>query len=189
MENFFYKKLIVYLFALGFFLTLPSAVFAQKEAGSSATITLPISSSNVHEMNLKRAVLIDMFTRYHSPFITEVDAFLDTCQKYQIDCYLLPSIAGLESSFGKFTHPESHNPFGWGGGYIMFDSWASCFDAVGKGIRENYINKWHVDTIETMGPIYAESPTWAQRVRYFHDQFEKAEAEKALYFSNLAVEW
>ena len=171
-------------------LSFPQSSSAYKEAGSSATISAQIRSeeTDLDDLNIKRKVIYEILKKHNSPLINEVDAFIATCTKYKLDCYLLPSIAGLESSFGKFTHPGSHNPFGWGGGYLVYDSWADCIDAVGFGIRNNYIDKWGVDTIETMGPIYAASPTWAVRVRYFHNRFGELEAEKELYFSKLAVE-
>ncbi len=185
-----YKKLIALVIIFFIILMHPSAIRAQKEAGSSASISAQIQESQdvYTDLAVKRKVIYEILQKRNSPLVNEVDAFIATCTKYNIDCYLLPSIAGLESSYGKFTHPDSHNPFGWGGGYLMYDSWADCIDAVGRGIRTNYIDKWGATSIETMGPIYAASPTWAVRVRSFHNTFVQLEAEKQLYFSNLAVE-
>lgn len=185
-----YLNLIVLVLIIAITIFSPSVVSAQKEAGSSASVSAKIQApANTYaDLAIKRKVIYEILSKSNSPLVGEVDAFIATCTKYEIDCYLLPSITGLESSFGKYTHPGSHNPFGWGGGYIMFDSWADCIDAVGKGIRNNYIDKWGVTSIETMGPIYAESPTWAVRVRSIHNKFVQLEAEKQLYFSNLAVE-
>lgn len=193
-DNFFipmkYINLIVMLLIIAVTFIAPMPVSAYKEAGSSASVSAKIQSisNNYTDLAIKRKVIYDILSKKNSPLVSEVDAFIATCTKYEIDCYLLPSITGLESSFGKYTHPGSHNAFGWGGGYIVFDSWAECIDAVGKGIRQNYIDKWGATSIETMGPIYAESPTWAVRVRSFHDTFVQLEAEKQLYFSNLTVE-
>lgn len=185
-----YFNLIVLVLIISITLFTPSVEAAQKEAGSSASVSAKIQAppDTYTDLAIKRKVIYEILSKNNSPLVGEVDAFIATCTKYEIDCYLLPSITGLESSFGKYTHPGSHNPFGWGGGYIMFDSWADCIDAVGKGVRKNYIDTWGVTSIETMGPIYAESPTWAVRVRSFHNKFVKLEAEKQLYFSNLAVE-
>lgn len=185
-----YLNLIAILLMLIAILANPASVRAQKEAGSSASVSAKIQTNtdSYTDLAIKRKVIYEILSKNNSPLVGEVDAFIATCTKYAIDCYLLPSITGLESSFGKYTHPNSNNPFGWGGGYMMFDSWADCIDAVGKGIRNNYIDKWGATSIETMGPIYAESPTWAVRVRYFHNKFTELEAEKELYFSNLTVE-
>ncbi len=183
------KLIVVFLILLfGFPQSISASV---KEAGSSAQVislgkkTAP--ADDTVEINLKRNVIREVLAQYNSPLLDQTDAFIETCTKYKIDCYLLPSIAGLESGFGKHILQGSFNPFGWGGGLLIFDSWADCIDAVGAGLAQNYIARG-ADTIEKMGPIYAASPTWAVRVRFFHNEFVAMEAEKQLYFSKLAVE-
>jgi len=128
-----------------------------------------------------------VLTRYNSPLLDQIDSFINSCTNYNLDCYLLPSITGLESSFGQYTYPGSHNPFGWGGGYIMFETWDKAINAVAKGLRENYINKG-AETVEEIGPIYAESPTWAVRVQFFKNQFEQEEKQVSLLLGKNSVE-
>lgn len=167
----------------------PSSLHASQEAGSSASISPSDYQTSIDvyvKKSIQRKVIVEVLEKYHAPLSSEVDGFLRACDEYQIDCYLLPSIAGLESSFGKHTYPNSHNPFGWGGGMIMFDSWEDGFMAVAKGLRERYIDKG-ADTIEKIAPIYAESQTWAQRVQFFHNKFTDAEKEKIAYFQELAL--
>lgn len=161
-------------------LFIPSPVRAEKIAGTSARLEhIPSGSDDtrslVLERSKKRAAIRSVLQKYRSPLLAETDAFLNACETYEIDCYLLPSIAGLESSFGKALLPGSHNPFGWGGGHIRFDSWSDGFHAVAKGLRTRYMDRG-AETIEQIGPIYAASPTWAQRVRIFHQEFLDAEA-------------
>lgn len=184
-------KNIAVLLLLIVLLILPENVQAENIAGKSATLT-PVATTEARidtfvERNIQRAVIREVLSKRNSPLADEADAFIDACTTYGIDCYLLPSIAGLESSFGKHLLPDSHNPFGWGGGRIMFDSWSDAFHAVAKGLRNNYIERG-AETIEEIGPIYAASPTWAVRVRYFHNEFERVEAEKKLYYAKLAME-
>lgn len=166
-----------FLFFLSVFL---SPVKAEVEAGGSAPLThQTFIADNVIEANKEKEtkiVIESILNRYNSPLVGESDAFVKACVKYQIDCYLLPSIAGLESTFGKFTYPNSHNPFGWGGGLIMFNKWSDGIDAVAKGLRNGYYNKG-ANTVDSIGPIYSESPTWAVRVNFFKNQFQK-EADK-----------
>ena len=183
------KLIVVFLILL---FSFPQSISAYvKEAGSSASIIHigEKTAQNVDsvDINLKRNVIREVLAKYNSPLLDETDAFIETCTKYKIDCYLLPSIAGLESTFGKHTLSGSYNPFGWGGGLLIFNSWADGIDAVGAGLSQNYIAKG-ADTIEKIGPIYAASPTWAVRVNYFHNEFAAVEGEKQLYFSKLAVE-
>ena len=94
----------------------------------------------------------------------------------------MPSIAGLESTFGKFIWPNSYNAFGWARGFMMFENWADGIDTVAKGLRNGYLDKGAL-TVEDIGPIYSESPTWAIRVNFFIKQFEKEE-EKITLLSN-----
>jgi hypothetical protein len=162
-----------------FFLVAP--VKAEIIAGSSAPLLINQSfidnkvAEELREKKLK-IVIETVLKRYDSPLVGESESFVKTCIKYQINCYFLPAIAGLESTFGKFIYPNSYNPFGWGRGYMMFDSWSEGFDAVAKGLKSGYIKKG-AETIEEIGPIYSESPTWAVRVNNFINQFE-AEEEK-----------
>ncbi len=149
----------------------------EKISGSSAQLVKNQSldlNNNIYQFNIKQLVIRKILEKYQSPLLGQEKYFVYACKKYQIDCYLLPSIAGLESSFGKFIYPNSYNPFGWGGGYIIFDSWQEAIDAVGKGLRNHYFNKGATD-IWSIGPLYSESPTWAQRVAWFIEQFKNEE--------------
>lgn len=166
-------------------------VSAISEAGTSAR--LERSSNDQKNIDdyaqymTKKIAIVRVLKANNSPLISEVDAFMDACTEYNLDCYLLPSITGLESSFGKFYAPDTYNPFGWGGGYIVFDSWADGIMTVGKGLQDGYVDKGLI-TIEQIGPRYAESPTWAVRVRSISNRFEAIEQESAHHTSILALE-
>ncbi|MBP9691095.1 glucosaminidase domain-containing protein [Candidatus Woesebacteria bacterium] len=182
-----YISIVLLLIVL---LVIPKIVSAESVAGDSATLkpieTIASNSSLLSEQNIQRSVIREILSERASPLESEVDAFMDACITHDIDCYLLPSIAGLESSFGKFIYPDSHNPFGWGGGLIMFESWSEGFQKVAFGLKKNYIGRG-ATTIEEMAPIYAASPTWAVRVRSIHNQFVAREEEKRRKLSMLSV--
>ncbi len=162
--------------------------YAEKIAGNSAVITYNISiQSSESRFFLKRLAIKRVLDKYDAPLVGETDSFINTCRKYDLNCYLLPSIAGLESTFGRFIYPNSHNPFGWDRGYMMFDSWSQGIEAVGKGLRKNYLNKGAL-TVNEIGPIYSESPTWSKRVQYFMNEFEREETKLQLYLSQEPVE-
>ena len=169
------KKIFIAVFFMILFSISTTEVKADRIAGESAKI-FNITSNNFNNNRLvkKRAVLYKVLKEYNSPLINNIDSFLQTCTKYDLDCYLLPAISGLESYFGSQILANSNNPFGWGGGYIMFDSWESSINTVGKGLKENYINKG-ATTVEKIAPIYAASKTWASRVKYFINVFESEE--------------
>ena len=180
----------IILFSLFFFLSaIP--IKAEIIAGASAPLIYNsfINASDIEQLrqeNIKIAIET-VLKRYNSPMADEGDAFVKACIKYQIDCYLLPSIAGLESTFGKFIWPNSYNPFGWARGYMMFKTWAEGIDTVGKGLRKGYLNKGAL-TVEDIGPIYSESPTWAIRVNYFINQFEKELTKMSLLSEQILVQ-
>ena len=188
------KKLIGIVFAITFFLYSAAPLMAYGIGGQSALLVKTSaselrlkSSSNEVNYNLKRKTIRRVLERYNSPLAGSTDAFIETCKTYKLDCYLLPSIAGLESYFGTQLMPGSNNPFGWGRGLIYFDTWEAGINTVGKGLRENYINKG-ATSVEEIGAIYCEGNRWAGKVRYFMNTFEKEEQNNELYFSNNTVE-
>src|SRR3990167_1893451 len=185
------RKLILGI--LFIFLILFSATPVKSEiiAGASAPLTHQsfIDTKDTEQLQEKKfqIVIESVLKRYNSPLSGESKAFVKACIKYQINCFLLPSIAGLESTFGKFIWPNSYNPFGWARGYMMFDSWSEGFDAVAKGLKNGYIKKG-AESIEQIGPIYSESPTWAIRVNFFINQFEKEEEKMTLLSDRFPVQ-
>lgn len=172
-----------------FFLATPAK--AEIIAGASAPLTHRsfIDTKDIEQLQEKKLQIVieSVLKRYNSPLSGESKAFVKACIKYQIDCFLLPSIAGLESTFGKFIWPNSYNPFGWARGYMMFDSWSEGFDTVAKGLKNGYIKKG-AESIEQIGPIYSESPTWAIRVNFFINQFEKEEEKMTLLSDRFPVQ-
>lgn len=166
-------------------------VFADSTAGNSAVLISSSKQGSIAGLQkigfYKKMAIKKVMEQYNSPMIPSLDAFMVTCEKYSLNCYLLPSIAVLESTFGRFIYPNSYNPFGWGGGYILFENWDEGINTVGKGLRTNYVNKG-AETIEQIGKIYSESPTWAVRVNLIQSQFEKVEQEMQLYLNADAVQ-
>lgn len=178
------NTIILFIFI---FLILTRNTYADKIAGNSAVMTYNVNlNEKDKELFIKKLAIKKVLSKYSSPLADSSDSFIITCSTFDLDCYLLPSIAGLESTFGKFIYPNSYNPFGWGGGYIMFSSWDEGIHEVGKGLRENYLSKG-VKSIEEIAPIYSESATWAPRVRYFMNQFQKEEDKLQLYLSENTV--
>lgn len=182
------RRIIKTIFFVFLFLSLTRNTYAEKIAGTSAAITYnTYSNSKEQEYFIKKLAIKKVLEKYNAPLSDQTDAFINSCKNYDLDCYLLPSISGLESTFGQFIYPNSYNPFGWGGGTIMFKSWEDGINTVAHGLRENYINKG-ADSIEQIGRIYSESPTWAPRVHYFINEFQKEQAKLQLYLNENTVE-
>lgn len=185
------KKLIAIIIISLLFSLSAFSVKAEIMAGASAPLIFSsfINDGHIEQLRQKQIQISieNVLRKYNSPMADSSEAFVKACIKYQIDCYLLPSIAGLESTFGKFILPNSYNAFGWARGYMIFDSWANGIDTVAKGLRNGYMNRGAL-TVEDIGPIYSESPTWAVRVNYFVNQFEKEEEKMLLLSDQLPVQ-
>jgi len=184
-------KTLIFLTILLFFLLSYNHVFAQKNAGNSAEINYSLIAFSKKEIkvnySLKKKTIYDLLEKYNSTMKESVDDYIKVCQKYDLYCYLLRDISCLESTCGKFIPHNSYNAFGWGGGRIMCDNWSDCIERVGKGLREQYINKG-AKTLGDIGRIYSESPTWTLRVQSFINQMNLLEEKNQLYFSNNRVE-
>lgn len=183
------KKLFFFvLFAAFFFLLIlpPENILAQTAADHSAVLQKNLYSKDSRRLQVKKQAIENILKKYHSPLLGDVDSFLAVCIQFGLDCYLLPAVAGLESAFGKVVYPNSYNPFGWGGGYIIFDSFKQAIMSVGKNLKQNYVDKGAI-TIDQIAPIYATSKTWAPRVKYFISQFQNEEEKIALFFDIIQV--
>lgn len=172
------KRIVLSAFLLIFVLKLSSPVVANGITSEpSASIILPGSeASKSQEYLLKQRVIEKVLTRYNSQLVGEADTFVKYAYEYNIDPYLLISISGLESFFGRHMIPGNYNAWGWGGGYIGLESWDNAIHTISKALRENYYDKG-AQNIDDVGRKYAESPTWSVRVQYFMDQFYKEEAK------------
>ena len=185
------KKTIISVFFVIIALLTPRVLHAEGIAGQSATISYSLFTDNKCTVAVnyakKKRVIETVLKKYNSPLVRNADDFIAACQTYHMNCYLLPAITGLESSFGQFTWPGSHNPFGWGGGYIMFKDWSEGITTVAQGLHDNYIQKG-ADDLYSIGPIYSESPTWAVRVERFMNEMQREEDNLQLFLSDNQVQ-
>jgi len=185
---------IILILVLITILFYPFFVFADdknKEAGRSAYISYKkilytpsndfLLSSINGQFFYKKYTIKKVLEKYNSPLVDNVDDFIKVCFDHEIDCYFLPAIAGLESTFGNYILPNSFNPFGWGGGYIVFKSWSEGINKVAYGLKNNYLNRG-LKNVEEIGSVYSESPNWAERVNFFINEFKKEEENLRLYF-------
>ncbi len=143
-----------------------SAVRTDAAEKQSQAIVITVNTSDMRTKALEQ-----VFEKYHSPLASYAGSYVSIADKYDIDWKLLPAIAGLESSFGKAQLAGSYNSYGWGGGRIYFDSVEDGIDTVLNGLKTRYISRG-ATTVETIAPIYSESPTWAPRVRKFMNEID-----------------
>ena len=89
----------------------------------------------------------------NSPLADLAETFVEVADEYELDYRFLPAIAGIESNFGKVQLENSYNPFGWGGGYIYFESFEEAIKTVGFELYERCV-KLGADTPVEIGPSY-----------------------------------
>ena len=123
------------------------------------------SRPNLEEEADWRYLSLYLFLKgYDSPLAEFSDQFIDSADAWWIDWRLVPAIAGLESFFGKRMVPETYNAYGWGGGYIGFESWEDSIDHVSRKISQNYYGRGLDDPFK-IGPVYAPpNPKWGSLV-------------------------
>jgi hypothetical protein len=150
----------------------PAAVAAvSKEAGQAATLTIHHVSPDPRVEKLR------IYLGRKNPELTELsDHFVREADRLSLDWRLVAAISGLESSFCKFIPSSSYNCWGWGiptgaSHGIVFQSYSDGITKVSEGLRKRYFDRGMV-TIEDVGKVYAASPTWASRVRFFMNDIE-----------------
>lgn len=139
------------------------------------------SNIQAKKTDVETEILTDYLAKYNSPMKDQAQNFVDAAKTYNVDWKLVPAIAGVESTFGKFI-PGGYNAWGWGvygTQAIYFTSWRDGIFTVTKGLKENYINKGLTDPF-AMNRIYAASPAWGGHVSFFLQDLEKFEKEYRL---------
>ena len=94
--------------------------------------------------------------------------------RYNLDWRFLPAITGIESIFGNRIAYQTYNPFGWGGGYIKFNSWQDGIETVGKSLGERG-EKAGISTPSEWAPTYCppNSANWTRGVNHFMSELEQ----------------
>lgn len=130
-------------------------------------------SDEIVEADARGKIIEDFFKSYKAPLAEYGKTFIAVADKYQLDWRLLPAIAMQESSGGKKVIRNSHNPFGYGiyGTLtISFKSWEEAIEAVGKALRENYLDQGLKNPYQIMTkytPPSVPTGAWATAVSSF----------------------
>ena len=126
------------------------------------------------ELDKRAKILSKYLASHNSPMQYHAQDFIDAADKYALDWKMLPAIAGVESTFGKFI-PGGYNAYGWGvygTNRIYFASWTEGIFSVAKGLRENYLNRGLTNPY-SINRFYAASPHWGRNVTFFMNDLEK----------------
>ena len=166
------KYIISTIALIALFALIPNGmVFATVEADGTARLAWQEAKSDT------RVSKLTSYLAYQNSLLTaEASHFVAEADRLNLDWKFVAAISGVESTFGKFTPTGSYNGWGWGiptGAQwgVAFKDWKEGITSVSEGLRYNYIDKGAV-TIEQIGRIYAASPTWSWKVRFFMDQIQ-----------------
>lgn len=122
-------------------------------------------------------VVKDFLISYGSPMVDSAEDFVRAADENNLDYRLLPAIAGVESTFGKFT-PECayFNAFGWTSsvspcGFYRFESYREAIFIVAEGIGrgQTYSRFQETKRISDFAKIYnpVSSSKWNDNVIFF----------------------
>jgi len=140
---------------------VPAEVFMSKE-----------ELEKLNEDNQKAQKIETYFrvNRGNAPLADYAEKFVEVANKYGLDYRLLPAIATVESSGGK-NNFRKYNAWGWGS--RGFSSFEEGIEIVGKGLKNNYIEKG-MDTVEEIAPIYCPPnyKNWTRSVNQFMEEIE-----------------
>jgi Mannosyl-glycoprotein endo-beta-N-acetylglucosaminidase len=116
------------------------------------------------------AAFIDqVLTYYHSPAAGKGQALYDLGQKYGIDpafalaffmhesTFGTAGVATVTLSLGNMRCVPNIACYNYNGGYAQFNSWEQGFEAWYKLIRNLYVARWGLVTIDQIIPVYAPS--------------------------------
>lgn len=169
----YYYLLVLFLFSLTLATNVYAADLVMHEIDAPAT---PVDYT-IDERVIRLGAYLET---HNSPMAEAASHFVFEADRLNLDWKLLPAIAGVESTFGKRIPPGSYNSYGWGiftgkSSGIVFDSWADGITKVSEGLRYRYMDRG-ATTVEQIGRIYAASPTWAIKVRFFMGKIDEFEA-------------
>ncbi len=162
------------VFSLFLFLLAPLNISHPAVAGDAPAVPTQKMEIEAKQLDQRAVILHDYLAKYDSPLQDHAQDFVDAADTYNVDWKLVPSIAGVESTFGK-NIPGGYNGWGWGvygDQAIYFTSWRSGIFTVTQGLRENYLNKGLTDPYQ-INYAYAASPAWGGHVSYFMNDLNR----------------
>jgi len=168
------NKTNIIILAISVFGLMARPAMAQSvpTAESSAKPNFPVEIADARVSKLKAYL-----ESHGSPLASEAEHFIAEADRLGLDWKLVAAISGVESTFGKHIPQNSYNCWGWGiftgaSDGIHFASWKDGITTVSEGLKHNYVDKG-ASSVEQIGRIYAASPTWSTKVRFFLQRIEE----------------
>ena len=135
-------------------------------------------SENIQKSDARAKIIENFFNGYKAPLSEFAQKFVSVADKYNLDYRLLPAIAMQESNGGRKIIEDSNNPFGYGiygGAVLKFNSFEEAIERVGKGLREDYLNKGLISPNQIMvkyTPPAVPTGSWAKGVSTFIEELK-----------------
>ncbi len=152
---------------------LLSSIFSLKAQGQEPKHSVSSAKledgSNDKEDN-RIVILREYLEKYDSPLSANASDFIKYADLYALDWKLVASIAGVESTFGKFLPFNSYNAWGYGiyGNNVRyFNSYDEAIAIISKDLAQKYMNEWGARNVYEIGRIYAADPAWANKVNFY----------------------
>lgn len=146
-------------------LMTPPAHAQQTTSASSATFAT-IPETNQTE-DIRGKVIQAYLENKHSPLSSQANILVQRADENKIDWKLLLAISGVESGYCNEIPAQSYNCWGFGiyGNHVRyFSSWDDAISTISSSIHNDYMNKWHAQTVGQIGRIYAADPNWSYKV-------------------------
>lgn len=143
------------------------AAAAQAKLTVSSGPGIPVEGNAFLVGDQSQARSIDIYlTEVDSPLIGYGRAFVSAGRTYGVDPFLVVSIAGKESSWGKYCFLP-YNAWGWGD--LSFENWEDAIFNYTRCLSEEYISKGRTTPV-VIGPIYCppNHAEWARDVNQFY---------------------
>lgn len=136
----------------------------------------PLISTSATASDARVEIVRQYLTKYYSPLEPFANLIVAVSDQYGLDYRLLVAIAQQESNLCKKAPSGSFNCWGWGihsAGTLNFPDYATAISEVGRGIREDYVDKGY-DTVERMMVKYTplSDGSWAIGVNQFLAEME-----------------
>ncbi len=117
----------------------------------------PTANTLTAEVKIEKDRRVETLRAYleskNSPLADNAETFVEVADEYGLDYRFLPAVTGIESNFGRVQLESSYNPFGWGGGYVYFESFDEAIRTVGFELYERCV-QLGADTPAEIGPSY-----------------------------------
>jgi hypothetical protein len=147
----------------------------------SAHFAKPLAMTPVEVKQDNRAEILRLYLeQYNSPLAEHAETLVHEADLYNLDWKWVAAIAGNESYFGQMIPPYSYN--GWGFGVYgnnvrRFASWDEGIHVVSEALREDYMDRNGLQTIDQIGGRYAADPRWASKVHHWMDEMTQFEED------------